>query len=70
MKLIDGNELLEKVNTIKYLRKIKARQIVDDCKEIEAIPIEYILNHYEVNNIEQNKALDELIESWRKENEW
>lgn len=41
--------------------------IVNKQEEIEAIPLEWIFNHYEVGNIEQNKALDDLIRIWRKE---
>lgn len=42
MRLIDGDELLYKVNQIKYLRKLQAKSLVEECKEIKAIPIEYI----------------------------
>lgn len=42
MRLIDADELIAKVNGIKYLRKRKAQMLVDECNEVEAIPIGYI----------------------------
>lgn len=42
MKLIDGEELLNKVNKIKYLRKLKAKELVSECEQIEAIPIKWL----------------------------
>ena len=43
MKLIDGEELMEKVYSIKYLRKKQAKMLIDECTEIEAIPIYWLL---------------------------
>lgn len=42
MKLIDADELMTKVMKIKYLRELKAQALVDECNEVDAIPIDYI----------------------------
>ena len=34
VRLIDANELMEKVKAIRYLRKIKAQKLVDECREV------------------------------------
>ena len=39
MKLIDADELMAKVNEIKYLRKRKAQMLVDECNEVKAVPV-------------------------------
>lgn len=39
MRLIDADELMAKVNEIKYLRKRKAQMLVDECNEVEAVPV-------------------------------
>ena len=72
MKLIDSDELLNKVNQIKYLRKIKAKHLVDECKPIEAIPIEWLrenqkwlLEHLEV----YEDKVEEIINCWEEDNE-
>ena len=42
---------------------------VDNAPTVEAIPIEWLLNHLEVGNKEQNDTIYHLIELWREENE-
>lgn len=42
MRLIDGDELMRKVYEIRYLRKLKARSLIGECKEVKAIPIEHL----------------------------
>lgn len=39
MRLIDSDELMAKVNEIKYLRKRKAQMLVDECNEVEAVHV-------------------------------
>ena len=74
MRLIDvEDEVLKKNLFMKQLEgglsAKRAIRLFMNQPTVEAIPIEWIRNHYEVGNIEQNKALDDLISIWREENE-
>lgn len=70
MRLIDSDELLNKVNQIKYLRKIKAKNLVDECKPIEAIPIEWLRENKEWLDLEvYEDKIEALIELWEEDNE-
>lgn len=60
MRLIDADELMAKVNKIKYLRKIKAQMLVDECNEADAIPIIFIINYL-------NQGKEDKISSCLKE---
>lgn len=60
MRLIDANELMAKVNKIKYLRKRKAQVLVDECNEVDAIPIGFIINYL-------NQGKEDKISSCLKE---
>lgn len=79
MRLIDADELMKKVNSIKYLRKLQAQKLCNECTEIEAIPIKWLENYIE-NSIPRkehfpywykrnwNNRLRMMIDDWRKEN--
>ena len=72
MKLIDADELMEKIYSVKYLRKIKSKQLIDECKRIDAIPVEWLLNHIphdEPMEAYNKKLIEYLVIVWRKENE-
>lgn len=72
MRLIEANELMAKVNEIKYLRKRKAQMLVDECNEVEAIPVEWLLNSIPKDSVmwEYNRKLIEyLVIGWKEENE-
>lgn len=69
MKLIDGEELLNKVNKIKYLRKLKAKELVSECEQIEAIPIAWLKEAKEwLDNLEiYEDKIDGLIEEFKND---
>lgn len=73
MKLIDADELMEKIYSVKYLRKIKSKQLIDECKRIDAIPIERLEQEIDcyidlgLNSVA--KELKTIVDDWRKENE-
>lgn len=61
MKLIYAEELMAKVNSIRYLRKRRAQMLCDECREVRAIPIEWIKKW--VDNIKNdNRYKSEYIE--------
>lgn len=60
MKLIDADELMAKVNEIKYLRKRKAQMLVDECDEVDAIPVKHIIEYL-------NKGGEDKISTCLKE---
>lgn len=80
MRLIDGNELMDKVNKIPYLRKLKAQMLINECTSYEAIPIPFIKLQKDVlrSLIEcsdmsskelfalskKHEALEELLKDW------
>ena len=68
MRLIDADELLKKVNSIRYLRKLKAKRLCDECKEIKAIPIEWIEKWGWKNGMSESMSLRVMIDDWEKEN--
>lgn len=78
MRLIDADELLAKVNKIKYLRKLRAKMLCDECREVEAIPIEwvekYLASLFGKTSPADNDAFQRacgvgcMLDSWRKEN--
>lgn len=78
MRLIDADELMAKVNSVRYLRKLKAKSLCDECKEIEAIPLEFVKEqeHFYCHMQEFDKAqvLIDLLEIWTAEllekNQW
>jgi len=45
MRLADADELMAKVTKIKYLRKRKAQMLVDECTEVDAVPVKFIINY-------------------------
>ena len=49
MKLIDADELMEKIHSVKYLRKIKSKQLIDECERVDAIPIMWIYKYINEN---------------------
>ena len=67
MRLIDVDELLTKVNKIKYLRKLRAKTLCDECREVEAIPVEWLekrLEHfrklYDYALADKNKYMEKV----------
>ena len=72
MRLIDADELLAKVNKIKYLRKLRAKMLCDECREVEAIPIEWIEKYNNENWFDtgtQYNAVTCMLDQWREEHE-
>lgn len=61
MKLIDADELMAKVNEIKYLRKMKARMLVDECDEVDAIHVKFIIEY--LNKGGKDK-ISECLKEW------
>ena len=46
MRLIDANELMGRVNSVPYLRKLKAKMLMEECKTYDAIPIDWLTRNY------------------------
>ena len=64
MKLIDADELMAKVNEIKYLRKRKAQMLVDECDEVDAVPVRFIIDY--LNKGGKDK-ISECLKEWEDE---
>lgn len=60
MRLIDANELMKKVNEVKYLRKLKAQMLCDECDEVDAVPVRFIIDYL-------NQGKEDKISSCLKE---
>ena len=81
MRLIDVDELIHNVVQINDLRTLSTKTIgeaIDNCKKVEAIPVEWILNKYRGiwekaemgrRDFQFVEVIDELLEDWEKENE-
>lgn len=67
MRLIDADKL--KPHDISpFYSNIITTDDIEYADTVEAIPIEWLLNHLEVGNEAQNDNVYHLIELWRKEN--
>lgn len=74
MKLIDADELMEKIYSVKYLRKIKSKQLIDECETVDAIPIEWLKKYRQkkkrmYGGVDVYSSIKNIINDWRKENE-
>lgn len=69
MRLIDGEELMRKVYAIRYLRKLKARMLIDECKEVKAIPIEWMAKWVRNDRTADPDTFIDMLTDWEKENE-
>lgn len=67
MRLIDADELMEKVYSIKYLRKLKAKELCDECKTIEAVPNAWLENWLLIHH-GMLPIYEDLMRDWKKEN--
>jgi len=71
MKLIDTEELLAKVNKIKYLRKLRAKMLCDECREVEAIPVEWLKQWEEKHKNDPcycDIVSEEILKDWEGKN--
>ena len=66
MKLIDADELMQRVMLVKYLRKRKAQMLCDECTEVDAIPIRFIIDW--LNQGGEDK-ISSCLKEWEKQNE-
>lgn len=66
MRLIDADELLVKVNKIKYLRKLRAKALCDECREVEAIPIDW-LRERASRMLDFGEGVERIIQEWKDE---
>lgn len=66
MKLIDADELMAKVTQVKYLRKRKAQALCDECAEVDAVPVQFIINW--LNQGGEDK-ISVCLKEWEKQNE-
>lgn len=66
MKLIDADELMQRVMSVKYLRKLKAQMLCDECIEVDAIPIRFIIDW--LNKGGEDK-ISSCLKEWEKQNE-
>lgn len=68
MRLIDADELMAKVNSVRYLRKRKAQSLCNACEKIEAIPLkwlEYLFDIYhETGNDSMADAVADIVQKW------
>ena len=66
MKLIDADELMAKVTQVKYLRKRKAQALCDECTEVDAVPVQFIIEW--LNKGGEDK-ISSCLKEWEKQNE-
>lgn len=67
MRLIDADRLRAKI-TAMVTRPHQFMYEIERAPTVEAIPKEWLLNHMEVGNDEQNKVVHDLVKLWEKEN--